>query len=73
MLQEEVDNLNVRYMVLITYRHFLPPPNIMRERFLNHLNTSRTEADANMQVHQNWCHRRSRYRGSNNGMLQRYK
>lgn len=52
MLQEAVTNINLRYIVLIIYLDLLPPPNIMRERFRNHLNTSGTELDSNMQVHQ---------------------
>lgn len=52
MFQEALTNFNVRFMVAILYFELLPPLNIMRERFQNHFNTSRSKADANMQVHQ---------------------
>lgn len=41
LFQNAVNNANIRYIVLILYRHSLPPRIVMRERFRNHFNTSR--------------------------------
>lgn len=52
LLPQAENYVNVRFMVPILYLHLLLPPNIIRDRFRNPFNTSRSHPNSKMLVRQ---------------------